>query len=132
MCKVEFLRKSLTISIFIAAVDRKKHFVDLTVEYFSPGLFVRRGDTATTFPLDIHTDTDELTLWILLPTGTQYKNWRVVRHLRDKPDEPRGTAMLGLIALKTGALVQAEQFLRRALALGLQTIEVQRELASRR
>jgi len=55
---------------------------------------------------------------------------QVIQHLREKPDEPRGTAMLGMIALKTGALVQAEQFLRRALALGLQTIEVQRELAS--
>ena len=31
MCKVEFLRKSLTFSIFIAAVDCKKRFVDLTV-----------------------------------------------------------------------------------------------------
>jgi tetratricopeptide (TPR) repeat protein len=55
---------------------------------------------------------------------------QVIRHLRERPDEPRGTAMLGMIAVKTGALVQAEQFLRRALALGLQTIEVQRELAS--
>lgn len=55
---------------------------------------------------------------------------QVIRHLRDKPDEPRGTALLGMIALKTGALVQAEQFLRRALALGMQTIEVQRDLAS--
>ncbi|MGZ2411217.1 tetratricopeptide (TPR) repeat protein [Sphingomonas sp. F9_3S_D5_B_2] len=55
---------------------------------------------------------------------------QVIQHLRDNPDEPRGTALLGMIAVKTGALVQAEQFLRRALALGLQTIEVQRELSS--
>jgi tetratricopeptide (TPR) repeat protein len=54
----------------------------------------------------------------------------VIQHLRQRPNEPRGTALLGVIAMKTGALVQAEQFLRRALALGLQTIEVQRELAS--
>lgn len=55
---------------------------------------------------------------------------QVIQHLREKPDEPRGTAMLGMIAMKTGALVQAEHFLRRALSLGLQTLEVQRELAS--
>jgi tetratricopeptide (TPR) repeat protein len=55
---------------------------------------------------------------------------QVIRHLRERPNEPRGTALLGMIAMKTGALIQAEQFLRRALALGLQTIEVQRELAS--
>lgn len=54
----------------------------------------------------------------------------VIQHLREHQNEPRGTALLGIIALKTGALVQAEQFLRRALSLGLQTIEVQRELAS--
>jgi tetratricopeptide (TPR) repeat protein len=55
---------------------------------------------------------------------------QVIQHLRERPNEPRGTALLGMIAMKTGALVQAEQFLRRALALGLQTVEVQRELAS--
>jgi len=55
---------------------------------------------------------------------------QVILHLREYPNEPRGTALLGMIALKTGALIQAEQFLRRAMSLGLQTIEVQRELAS--
>lgn len=53
----------------------------------------------------------------------------VMRHLREYPNEPRGTALLGSIALKTGALVQAEQFLRRAMALGADGIDVQTELA---
>lgn len=55
---------------------------------------------------------------------------RVIQHLREHRDEPRGLALLGAIALKTGAFVQAEQFLRRAMSLGLQTIDVQRALAS--
>jgi tetratricopeptide (TPR) repeat protein len=38
--------------------------------------------------------------------------------------------MLGAIALKTGALVQGEQFLRRAIALGFATSDVKRELAT--
>ncbi len=38
--------------------------------------------------------------------------------------------MLGAIALKTGALVQAEQFLRRAMALGLVNTQIKHELAS--
>jgi tetratricopeptide (TPR) repeat protein len=54
----------------------------------------------------------------------------VLQHLREHRNEPRGLALLGSIALKTGALVQAEQFLRHAMAVGLTTLEVQRELAS--
>lgn len=53
-----------------------------------------------------------------------------IEHLRQHRDDPRGIALLGSIALGTGALVQAEQFLRRAIALGLDSIEVRRDLAS--
>lgn len=55
---------------------------------------------------------------------------RVIQHLRENRDEPRGLAMLGAIALKTGALVQGEQFLRRAMMLGLATTQVKHELAA--
>lgn len=54
----------------------------------------------------------------------------VIRYLRRNPDDPRATALLGAIALKTGALVQAEQFLRRAMALGQSDLAVQRDLAA--
>ncbi len=54
----------------------------------------------------------------------------VIQHLREHRDEPRGLALLGTIALKTGALVQGEQFLRRAIALGYAPDDVKRELAS--
>lgn len=54
----------------------------------------------------------------------------VMAHLRDRPDEPRGLAQLGLIASKTGALGQAEHFLRRALAMGEKNQELLRTLAS--
>ena len=53
----------------------------------------------------------------------------VMQHLREHPNEPRGTALLGSIALKSGALVQAEQFLRRAMMLGERGLAVQAELA---
>ena len=55
---------------------------------------------------------------------------QVIHHLREYPNEPRGVALLGRIALRTGALVQAEQFLRQAIALGAGDLEVQRDLAS--
>jgi tetratricopeptide (TPR) repeat protein len=53
----------------------------------------------------------------------------VMQHLREHPNDPRGTALLGSIALKSGALVQAEQFLRQALALGAAGLDVQTDLA---
>ncbi|MFL6753958.1 MAG: tetratricopeptide repeat-containing sulfotransferase family protein [Sphingomicrobium sp.] len=54
----------------------------------------------------------------------------VIQHLREHRNEPRGLALLGSIAMKTGALVQAEQFFRQAMALGAQSLDVQRDLAS--
>src|SRR4051812_42223343 len=54
----------------------------------------------------------------------------VIQHLRENRNEPRGLALLGSIAMKTGALVQAEQFLRHAIALGGGSLDVQRDLAS--
>ena len=54
----------------------------------------------------------------------------VMAHLRERPDEPRGLAQLGLIAAQTGALGQAEHFLRRALTLGEKNPELLRTLAS--
>jgi tetratricopeptide (TPR) repeat protein len=55
---------------------------------------------------------------------------RVMEHLRQHPDEPRGLAQLGQIAMHLGALKQAEHFLRRALARGSQEFDVRQQLAS--
>lgn len=54
----------------------------------------------------------------------------VIGHLRSRPNEPQGTALLGAIAMKLGALIQAEQFFRKAIGLGLSSADVQRNLAS--
>lgn len=54
----------------------------------------------------------------------------VMAHLRDRPDEPRGLAQLGFIAAQTGALGQAEHFLRRALSMGEKSPELLRTLAT--
>lgn len=51
-------------------------------------------------------------------------------HLRAQPNEPRGLALLGSIAMRLGALGQAEQFLRQAIALGENNVDIQRNLAS--
>jgi tetratricopeptide (TPR) repeat protein len=57
-------------------------------------------------------------------------SFKVIQHLREHRDEPRGLALLGEIAMETGALVQAEQFLRRAMALGNESPVVELNLAS--
>lgn len=54
----------------------------------------------------------------------------VMAHLREHPDEPRGLAQLGFIAAQTGALGQAEHFLRRALSKGESNTDLLRTLAS--
>lgn len=51
-------------------------------------------------------------------------------HLRQHPDEPRGLAQLGAIAVQLGALGQAEHFLRLALRHGSVDRDVRRNLAS--
>lgn len=54
----------------------------------------------------------------------------VIAHLRDHPDEPRGLVQLGFIAAETGALGQAEHFLRKALTMGEDSADLKRTLAS--
>jgi tetratricopeptide (TPR) repeat protein len=53
----------------------------------------------------------------------------LIQHLREHRNEPRGLALLGTVAMKQGALVQSERFLRQAIALGARSLDVQRTLA---
>jgi tetratricopeptide (TPR) repeat protein len=54
----------------------------------------------------------------------------VIGHLRKHPGEPRGLAQLGRIAIKTGALQQGENFLRQAIARGLNDLSINQDLAT--
>lgn len=53
-----------------------------------------------------------------------------MEHLRKHPNEPRGLAQLGTIAMGLGALGQAEHFCRLALKNGATAPQVKRNLAS--
>lgn len=55
---------------------------------------------------------------------------KVIEHLRENRDEPRGLALLGEIAMESGAVVQAERFLRQAIAHGAVGFDVRRNLAT--
>ena len=54
----------------------------------------------------------------------------VMRHLRQNPGEPRGLAQLGRIAVKAGALQQGEQFMRQAMARGIDDLTLKQDLAT--
>lgn len=49
-------------------------------------------------------------------------------HLRQKPGDSEALALLGKVAMKLGALGQAEQFLRQAMAIGATGYELYRDL----
>jgi tetratricopeptide (TPR) repeat protein len=54
----------------------------------------------------------------------------ILPHMRAHPTDLRGLALLGATAMKMGAFVQAEGFLRQAIARGNDNPEVRRNLAS--
>jgi hypothetical protein len=61
--------------------------VDLLVEYYSPGDYMQRKENGTVLPFPIRTPTAELTMWIMLPLGKEYKNWRLVRYHQGTPNQ---------------------------------------------
>ena len=60
--------------------------VDLIYEHSSPGLFIREGNGSATLSIDIEIETIELNRWLLMPTGKQYKSWRLLRYETGKPE----------------------------------------------
>jgi hypothetical protein len=61
-------------------------FVDLIVEYHSPGRYLQRGANGTALVFPIRVDTAELTTWILMPEGREYQSFRIVRYEMGKPE----------------------------------------------
>lgn len=74
---------------FEVSVDLSKapsgQMVDVIFEHYSPGEFAQRGDLSTT--ITVHTDFDagEVTRWFMLPRGTEYRTFQVLRHETSKP-----------------------------------------------
>lgn len=60
-------------------------FVDLFKEEHSPGHYLRGNHDTLILPFRIQAETAELTMWILMPQGKEYKSYRIIRHLTDKP-----------------------------------------------
>jgi hypothetical protein len=61
-------------------------FVDVLYESHSPGRFLQRGVNGTALVFPIRADTAELTTWILMPEGSEYRSFRIIRYESGKPD----------------------------------------------
>ena len=62
-------------------------FVDLISEHYSPGGYLQRRENGTTLPFVLRTPTAELTTWILMPTGKEYRDFRILRHETGRPEK---------------------------------------------
>jgi hypothetical protein len=60
--------------------------VDIIYEHSSPGLFLRNGADSTTLTFEVEAETVELTRWLLLPQGREYRSFQLIRYQTGKPD----------------------------------------------
>jgi hypothetical protein len=60
--------------------------VDIIYEHMSPGLFVHEGAGSSTLAFNVEADTVELTRWLLLPEGRQYRTFQLIRYETGKPE----------------------------------------------
>ena len=47
---------------------------------------MRDGIGSTTLAFDVEAPTIELTRWLLLPPGKEYRSWQMIRYPRGQPD----------------------------------------------
>jgi predicted acylesterase/phospholipase RssA len=61
--------------------------VEILEEHLSPGVFLRDNGRSATLTFEPKASTAELTRWILMPEGREFKSHRLVRYRKDKPQE---------------------------------------------
>jgi hypothetical protein len=64
--------------------------VEILEEHLSPGDFVHEHAASVTLRFEPEAETAELTRWILMPEGRQYKRHRLVRYETGKPETMEG------------------------------------------
>jgi hypothetical protein len=62
-------------------------YMDLIVEELTPGTFLHGGQGSTTLSHEIQSKTAEVTRWLLLPKGKEYRSFRLIRYKPGKPDK---------------------------------------------
>jgi len=61
--------------------------VDILEEHLSHGDFLEHHGNSTTLRFEPQAETAELTRWILMPQGREYKSWRLLRYEKSKPEK---------------------------------------------
>ena len=61
-------------------------FIDLLVEHRSPGEYLEGTQSGSSFSFLVQAETAELTMWILMPRGKEYRSFRISRHETGKPE----------------------------------------------
>jgi predicted acylesterase/phospholipase RssA len=61
-------------------------FVDIVYEHLSPGTFVHGDVGSSTLAFDVEAETAELTRWLLLPQGKEYRTFQLIRYRTGKPE----------------------------------------------
>ena len=62
-------------------------YVDLYFEYQSPGDFLSPTEKMTEIVWDVSVPTAEMTMWILMPEGMEYRGFRVNRYQTGQPEK---------------------------------------------
>lgn len=60
--------------------------VDIVYENLWPGLFLRKGAGSASLAFEVEADTVEVTRWLLLPQGRQYRTYQLIRYQTGKPE----------------------------------------------
>ncbi len=60
--------------------------VDIAYEHMSPGKFLRAGIGSTSLAFEVEAKTIELTRWLLMPQGKEYKSFQIIRYETGKRD----------------------------------------------
>jgi predicted acylesterase/phospholipase RssA len=61
-------------------------FADVVYEHMSPGVVLRDGIDSTTLAFVIEAETIELTRWLLMPKGREYRSFQMIRYQTGKPE----------------------------------------------
>jgi hypothetical protein len=61
-------------------------FVELILDERSPGEFVEGGQGGGGITFRVHAETGELTTWLLMPRGREYRSFAITRHKTGKPE----------------------------------------------
>ena len=86
---VENSPRQETLCRFEVSVDLAKvpsgQVVDVIYEHYSPGLFLRRGETSTTVSFCSEFDAADVTYWFLMPRGQEYRSLQILRYETGRP-----------------------------------------------